>query len=217
MTWAYLSMYPTYHTGEKQYIPLQLHLHTTSIQRSHRFDRKNLMVILFELCVVQKSLKLDHQFQHVIHGHNIVSSASLWNCLGSTSWSSARWNMHWKYHANSAMVSSADVMLHVVVYTSQVVFLRTGSRGMSTYGSSNSADFIDGTLALLPWWGWFILANRPKFWDRLKRHIHVSYVYTHMHTSSYIYADIIHTYLPIYLCKCIYDILHIYIYVICLK
>jgi hypothetical protein len=83
-------------------------------------------------------------------------------------------------------------------------------RGMSTYGSSNSADFIDGTLALLPWWGWFILANRPKFWDRLKRHIHVSYVYTHMHTSSYIYADIIHTYLPIYLCKCIYDILHIY-------
>ena len=102
MTWAYLSMYRTYHTGEKQYIPLQLHLHTTSIQRSHRFDGKKLMVILFELCVVQKSLKLDHQFQHVIHGHNIVSSASLWNCLGSTSWSSARWNMHWKYHANSA-------------------------------------------------------------------------------------------------------------------
>ena len=40
----------------------------------------------------------------------------------------------------------------------------------------------------------------------------MSYVYTHMHTSSYIYADMIHTYLPIYLCTCTYDILHIYIY-----
>ena len=45
----------------------------------------------------------------------------------------------------------------------------------------------------------------------------MSYVYTHMHTSSYIYADMIHTYLPIYLCTCIYiymiycTYIHIYI------
>ena len=102
MTWAYLSMYRTYHTGESNTYSCSCIFTPPPSNEAIDLMVKNLMVILFELCVVQKSLKLDHQFQHVIHGHNIVSSASLWNCLGSTSWSSARWNMHWKYHANSA-------------------------------------------------------------------------------------------------------------------